>query len=134
MDCFTVPPHPTCFGHLWGNFCLNKYRKNIQPKTISKQPKKYLQIISKLPQNYPKSFGIGEPPPPFSSVMSKRRPKKTAPKLLYYGWTPQSRMSNIFRDLESLGKSNGKKWSHIQTFLLQSCLKSPRKKKLFFFC
>ena len=25
----------------------------------------------------------------------------------------QSRMSNIFRDSESLGKSNGKKWSHI---------------------
>ena len=27
--------------------------------------------------------------------------------------TSQSRMSNIFRDLESLGKSNGKKWSNI---------------------
>ena len=27
--------------------------------------------------------------------------------------TSQSRMSKIFRDLESLGKSNGKKWSHI---------------------
>ena len=27
--------------------------------------------------------------------------------------TSQSRMSNIFRDSESLGKSNGKKWSHI---------------------
>ena len=25
----------------------------------------------------------------------------------------RSRMSNIFRDLESLGKSNGKKWSNI---------------------
>ena len=25
----------------------------------------------------------------------------------------RSRMSNIFRDSESLGKSNGKKWSHI---------------------
>ena len=27
--------------------------------------------------------------------------------------TSQSRMSNIFRDLESLGKSKGKKWSQI---------------------
>ena len=47
--------------------------------------------------------------------------------------TSRSRMSNIFRDSESLGKSNGKKWSHIQTFLFGSGLKSPRKKK-FFFC
>ena len=29
--------------------------------------------------------------------------------------TSQSRMSNIFRDSESLGKSNWKKWSHIWT-------------------
>ena len=27
--------------------------------------------------------------------------------------TSQSRMSNIFRDSESLGKSNGKRWSQI---------------------
>ena len=27
--------------------------------------------------------------------------------------TSRSRMSNIFRDSESLGKSHGKKWSHI---------------------
>ena len=40
--------------------------------------------------------------------------------------TSRSRMSNIFRDLESLGKSNGKKWSHIWTFLLENCQKSPR--------
>ena len=45
----------------------------------------------------------------------------------------QSRMSNIFRDSESLGKSNGKKWSHIWTILFENCQKSPRKKK-FFFC
>ena len=44
----------------------------------------------------------------------------------------RSRMSNIFRDLESLGKSNGKKWSNIWTLLFESGLKSPRKKK--FFC
>ena len=46
--------------------------------------------------------------------------------------TSRSRMSNIFRDSESLGKSNGKKWSHIQTFLFGSGLKSPRKKKFIF--
>ena len=43
----------------------------------------------------------------------------------------QSRMSNIFRDLESLGKSNGKKWSNIWTFLFGSGLKLPRKKSFF---
>ena len=42
-------------------------------------------------------------------------------------------LSNIFRDSESLGKSNGKNWSQIWTFLFESCLKSPRKKKVFFF-
>ena len=46
--------------------------------------------------------------------------------------TSRSQMSNIFRDSESLGKSNGKKWSNIWTFLFGSCLKSPRKKKFFF--
>ena len=43
--------------------------------------------------------------------------------------TSRSRMSNIFRDSESLGKSNGKKWSQIWIFLFENCLKSPRKKK-----
>ena len=47
--------------------------------------------------------------------------------------TSRSQMSNIFRDSESLGKSDGKKWSKIWTFLFENCLKSPRKKK-FFFC
>ena len=47
--------------------------------------------------------------------------------------TSRSRMSNIFRDSESLGKSNEKKWSEIWTFLFKNCLKSPRKKKVFFF-
>ena len=46
--------------------------------------------------------------------------------------TSQSLMSNIFRDSESLGESNGKKWSNIWTFLFGSGLKSPRKKKVFF--
>ena len=45
--------------------------------------------------------------------------------------TSQSRMSNIFRDSESLGKSNWKKWSQIWTFYFDNCLKSPRKKKFF---
>ena len=46
--------------------------------------------------------------------------------------TSRSRMSNIFRDSESLGKSNGMKWSIIWIFLFGSGLKSPRKKKVFF--
>ena len=45
--------------------------------------------------------------------------------------TSCSRMSNIFRDSESLGKSNEKKWSNIWTFLFGSGLKSPRKKSFF---
>ena len=50
--------------------------------------------------------------------------------------TSRCRMSNIFRGSESFGKSNGKKWSQIWTFLFEICLKSPRKKSLFFcwFC
>ena len=46
-----------------------------------------------------------------------------------FATTSRSRMSNIFRDLESLGKSNGMKWSNIWTVLFGSGLKSPRKKK-----
>ena len=42
-------------------------------------------------------------------------------------------MSKILRDSESLGKSNGKKWFNIWTFLFGSGLKSPRKKKFVFF-
>ena len=49
--------------------------------------------------------------------------------------TSQSQMSNIFRDSEFVGKSNGKKWSNIWTFLFGSGLKSPRKKRFFcWFC
>ena len=48
-----------------------------------------------------------------------------------FATTSQSRMSNIFRDSEFLGKSNGKKWSNIWTFLFRSGLKSPRKKSCF---
>ena len=40
----------------------------------------------------------------------------------------RSRMSNIFRDMKSLGKSNGKKWSQIWTFLFGTGLKSLNKK------
>ena len=46
--------------------------------------------------------------------------------------TSQSWMSNIFRDSESLGKSSGKKWSHIWKILFGNCPKSPRKKKFVF--
>ena len=45
--------------------------------------------------------------------------------------TSRSRMSNIFRDSESL-ESNGKKWSQIGTFLFGSGLKLQCKKSLFF--
>ena len=45
--------------------------------------------------------------------------------------TSRSRMSNIFKDSESLGKSNGKKWSQIWTFLFEDCRKSPRKNSFF---
>ena len=47
--------------------------------------------------------------------------------------TSWSRMSNIFRDSESLGKSNGKKWSQIWTLLLRKGVKSPGKTKFVFF-
>ena len=50
----------------------------------------------------------------------------------FFAPTSWSRMSNIFRDSESLGKSNGKKWSNIWIFLFASGLKSPREKKVFF--
>ena len=39
--------------------------------------------------------------------------------------TSQSRMYNIFRDLEFLGKSNGKQWSRIWKRLLINGVKSP---------
>ena len=50
----------------------------------------------------------------------------------YFAPTSRSRMTNIFKDSESLGKSAGKKWSQNWTFLLGSGLKPPRKKKFFF--
>ena len=49
----------------------------------------------------------------------------------YFAPTSRSRMSKNFRDSESLGKSNGKNWSQIGTFLCGRSLKSPRKKSLF---
>jgi hypothetical protein len=45
--------------------------------------------------------------------------------------TSQSRMSNIYRDSASLGKSNGKKWSNIWTCVFRSGLQLPHKKKFF---
>ena len=47
--------------------------------------------------------------------------------------TSRSRMSNMFRHSESLGKSNGKKWSQIGAFLFGSGLKQPNKKIVVFF-
>ena len=40
-------------------------------------------------------------------------------------------MSKLFRFLESLGKSNGKKWSHIGKLFLMKGVKSPRQNKFF---
>ena len=71
-----TPLPPTCFGHTWGNFCLHRFRKNVQLKTTSKQPKKKHKTTSKLPQNYPKTFGIGLTPPPFLSNVQKKAKKK----------------------------------------------------------
>ena len=50
--------------------------------------------------------------------------------------TFRSQISNIFRNLESFGKSNGKKWSQMWTFLFESCLNRRAKKNYFFwwFC
>ena len=45
--------------------------------------------------------------------------------------TSQSWMSKIFRDLESLGKNNGKKWYEIWKLLLVKGVKSLHKKSLF---
>ena len=61
---------------------------------------------------------------PKPEFFEKRKKRLFAP-------TSQSRMSNIFRDSESLGKSNGKKWSNIWTFLFGNGLKLLRKKKFF---
>ena len=45
--------------------------------------------------------------------------------------TSQSWMSKIVRDSESLGKSNGNKWSQILKLLLIMGVKSPSKKMFF---
>ena len=45
--------------------------------------------------------------------------------------TSWNRLSKIFRDSESLGKSNKKKWSQIWKLLLIKGVKSPRRKKFF---
>ena len=50
----------------------------------------------------------------------------------YFSPTSRSRMTKNFRDSESLGKSNGKKWSQIYQLLLIKGVKSPRKKKFVF--
>ena len=42
-------------------------------------------------------------------------------------------MSKLFRFLEFLGKSNGKRGSQILKLLLKNGVKSPLKKKFFFF-
>ena len=49
----------------------------------------------------------------------------------YCAPTSRSRMTNIFRDSESLGKSNGKKWSQISKNTNKGC-KIAAQKKVFF--
>ena len=44
--------------------------------------------------------------------------------------TSQSRMSKVFRDSESFGKSNGKNWSRIWKLLVIKGVKLPRAKKI----
>ena len=46
---------------------------------------------------------------------------------------PQSQMSKLFRYFESLGKSNGKKWSQIWKLFVKHGVKSPRQKNMDFF-
>ena len=46
--------------------------------------------------------------------------------------TSRSRMSKNFRDSESLGKSNGKKWSHIWNFFVWKRSKIAAQKKVCF--
>ena len=49
-----------------------------------------------------------------------------------FACTFQSQMSHLFRFLEPLGKSNGKKWSQILKLLLIKGVKSPHKEKFVF--
>ena len=46
--------------------------------------------------------------------------------------TSRNRMFNIFRDSEFLGKSSGKKWSHICTVLFKKMSKIAAQKKFVF--
>ena len=48
----------------------------------------------------------------------------------FFAPTSQSWISKYFRDLESLWKSNAKKWSQIWKLLLIKGVKSPRRKKV----
>ena len=55
---------------------------------------------------------------------------------VHFAPTSRSRMSNIFRDSESLGKINGKKWSQVLKLVLIKGVKLQRKKRFVFgeFC
>ena len=48
------------------------------------------------------------------------------PFIRLFSPTSRSSMSDIFGDSESLGTSNGKKWSQIGTFLFENCQKALR--------
>ena len=63
-------------------------------------------------------FSKHRPSGPMLSISQNVRPSVglftfEVPFKRLFAPTSQSQMSNIFRDSESLGKSNGKKWCHI---------------------
>ena len=74
-------------------------------------------------------------------VVKNRRAKKSFFSLTFFTFevpfnglfapTSRSWMSNIFRDLESLGKSNGKKWTHVHIFVQKWSKVAARKKSFF---
>ena len=74
----------------------------------------------------------------FANCLELAHNKKFFPPLFsllryrFFAPTSQSWMSNIFRDSESLGKSNGKKWSNIWTFFFRKWSKNIAQKKVFY--
>ena len=74
------PPPPLVLDTFGVTFVYADLGKNIPPKTNSKQPKKYLKIPKKLPQN----FWIWVGPPPLGLVMKMHNPSLLR-KTIYYG-------------------------------------------------
>ena len=79
------------------------------------------------------------------TILLKKGPKSPQRKKFFYGFflicsfwgtilapISRCRMSKIYRDLESFGKSNRKKWTQMWLFFLKNGLKLPRQKKFLF--